>query len=133
MRITGAKKLNRQLGDLPVAIRKHVTDAIRKSTNEGVRVAQTLASVDTGQTRDALHAEFFDGGMTGVVVAVRSNAPRDEKDRAYSIEHGRKKGDHGTTAGSQHIWRTRQFLAKRNAARIKRAVNKAAKEAFNGG
>lgn len=132
MKVTGGKKLARQLGRLPVHIRKHVSDAVRKSTEEGAKIARTLAPVATGETKSVIHTEYKDQGMTGTVVAIDTSAPRSEKDRAYSIEHGRKKGNSGTTEGSHHIWRTRQYLAKRIRARMKRAINKAAKEAFSG-
>ncbi len=128
MKITGHKKLMRQLGDLPNTTRVHVVKAITKSTEEGARVARTLAPQETGETRDRITTEYRDRGMTGEVVVIASSAPRDEKDKAYSIEHGRKKGDRGTTAGYLFVHRTRQYLGKKNAARIKRAIRKAVKE-----
>lgn len=132
MKVTGGKKLSRQLGRLPVHIRKHVSDAVKKSTEEGAKIARTLAPEDSGQTKSDIRTEYKDQGMTGIVVAIETSAPKAKKDRAYSIEHGRKKGASGTTEGSHHIWRTRQYMAKRVTARMKRAVNKAAKEAFSG-
>ncbi|MDO6799364.1 hypothetical protein [Shimia thalassica] len=133
MKHVDGRKLRRQLKSLKGTTRKHVTDAIEKSTHEGVRVARVLAPEKSGETKKDIHAEFKDQGMTGTVVAIESSAPRAEKDRAYSIEHGRKSGGQGTTEGSHHIWRTRQYLQKKLKSRIRRALNKAAKEVASRG
>lgn len=133
MKVTGSKKLIRQLGDLPEATRGQLVKAIAKSTEEGARVARVLAPDTTGETRDGITTEYRDGGLTGEVVVVASDAPRAEKDRAYSIEHGRKKGSRGTTEGYHHVRRTRQYLGKKWQGRIKRAVNKAVKEVSRSG
>lgn len=131
MRIEGGKKLRHQLKSLKGKARDHVVRAIARNTKEGVRVAKVLAPERTGQTKRDITARFYDGGMTGVVQAIDPDADRPAKDRAYSIEHGRKKGEHGTTAGAHHMHRTRQFLAKKHKRSIKSAVNRAAKEAAN--
>ncbi|QBR35406.1 hypothetical protein ETW23_03880 [Leisingera sp. NJS201] len=130
---TDAAKLIKKLKQLPGAQRKHITSAIQKSTEEGARVARVLAPEVTGETRDGITTEYRDDGMTGEVVVIASDAPREEKDRAYSIEHGRKKGGRGTTEGFHHVHRTRQFLGKKHRNRIKRAVKKAAKEVAGNG
>lgn len=128
MRIEGADRLARKLGQLPAATRANVAKAVAKSTEEGARVARTLAPDTTGRTRAGITAEIRDGGMTGEVVVIASDASRAEKDRAYSIEHGRKRGNRGTTAGYHFVRRTRSYLGKKWRGRIKRAINKAVKE-----
>lgn len=128
MKVTGHKKLARQLGSLPAATRANVAKAIAKSTEEGARVARTLAPSTTNETRDAITTEYSNHGLTGVVVVVASDTSREEKDKRYSIEHGRKKGDRGTTEGYHFVHRTRQYLGKKNRARIKRAIRKAVRE-----
>ncbi|MDE4059769.1 hypothetical protein [Phaeobacter gallaeciensis] len=128
MKVVGGKKLARQLGALPEVTRGHVVKAISRSTEEGARVARTLAPDATGETREGITTEYRDGGMTGEVVVVSSDAPRSEKDKRYSIEHGRKRGSRGTTQGYHFVHRTKQYLGKKNRARIKRAINKAVKE-----
>lgn len=133
MKMTGGPRLRRQLSQLKTSERKHVTKAIRTSTEEGVRVAKVLAPERSGQTKREIVADYKDEGMTGIVVAIDSSAPRAEKDRAYSIEHGRKKGNRGRTEGAHYIHRTRQYLGKKLKNRVKRAINKAAKEAARRG
>ncbi|NIZ63289.1 hypothetical protein DL239_20180 [Sedimentitalea sp. CY04] len=127
-----SKKLIRQMRKLPDAQRGHLIKAIAKSTEEGASVTRVLAPDVTGETRDNITTQYRSGGMVGEVVVIDSGAPSDEKDRAYSIEHGRKEGDHGTTEGNHHVHRTRQYLGKRFKGRIRRAINKAAKEVARG-
>jgi len=133
MRVEGGKKLRRQLSSLKGDARKHIVKAIAAGTNEGVRVARVLAPEKTGRTKQEIHAEFRDDGMTGIVEVIDPGADRADKDRAYSIEHGRKAGDHGTTPGSHHVHRTREYLAKKNKNRVKRAMRMAIKEAAGRG
>lgn len=132
MRVTGAKKLTRQLSSLPAVQRRHVAAAVRKSVEEGVRVARSLAPDVTGETRAEIKAEFSADGMSGVIVVIDTDAGAEEKAAAYSKEHGRKRGERGSTAGFHYVYRTRQYLAKRWKSRLKRAVKKAAKEVSNG-
>ena len=133
MKVDGHKRLIRKLGALPDAQRKHVVKAIAQSAEEGARVARTLAPNATGRTRDEITTEYSDGGMVGQVVVIPSDAPQAEKDRAYSVEHGRKKGQRGTTAGYHFVFRTRQYLGKKFRARIRRAISKAAREVSRSG
>lgn len=132
MRLQGAGRLRRKLSDLKGTERAHVTKAVRRNTEAGVRTAKVLAPNTTGRTRSEIKARYREGGLVGIVEAIDPGAPRKEKDRAYSIEHGRKRGLHGTTAGYHHMHRTRQFLGKRWKSSLKRAMNKAIKEAARG-
>lgn len=127
-----AKKLIRQMAKLPSAQRAHIIKAVGKSAEEGASVARTLAPDTTGETRDDITTIYREGGMVAEVVVIDSDAPQDDKNRAYSIEHGRKKGAYGTTEGYHHVHRTRQYLSKRFKGRIRRAINKAAKEVARG-
>lgn len=120
-----SKKLLSQMRRLPDEQRAQLRKVIAKNTHEAAQVTRTLAPDVSGETRDNITVEFRDGGMTGEVVVIASDAPRAEKDRAYSIEHGRKAGDHGTTEGYHHVHQARQFTAKKFSGRVRRALNKA--------
>lgn len=130
MRVDGVKRVQRKLKDLPKAERKYVSKAVKRSTDEGERVSTSLAPDVTHETKGNIYSEIRDEGMTGIVFAIRNDAPQEDKDRAYSIEHGRKKGIRGTTFGYHHMHRTRQYLGKKHRDRLKRAIRKAVKEAF---
>lgn len=127
MRITGHRRLARQLGDLPEATRRHVTAAIERGVNEGVRVAKTLAPEDTGELKGWIHGKFDDDGMTGSVEAAPPE--REAQIKARAVEFGRK----GSGKGARpYMMPTQSYLAKKNVNRMKRAIRKAAKETFNG-
>ena len=135
MRLEGDKKLIRQLSQLPEASRKHVAAAMRRNVGEGEKIANILAPDATFETRGNIHSEIRDDGMTGEILAIRSDAPQKDKDRAYSVEHGRKRGgtpNRGTTEGYKFMWTTRQYLGKKFKGRMVRAIRKAAKEVTNG-
>lgn len=132
MKVLGAKKLGRQLQELPEAQKDHIGRAIRLNVAEGARIAKTLAPVRDGDTRDNITTEFSADGLEGTVLVIESDAPRAEKDKAYSVEHGRKSGDRGTTEGAHYMWNTRKYLAKKFKGRISRALKRAAKEVANG-
>lgn len=133
MRIEGGLKLRRQMRALKGTARKHITKAVHTGTEEGVRIAKVLAPDTTGKTKSEIVSSYKDEGMTGIVVAIESDASGAEKNRAYSIEHGRKVGNKGKTEGSHHIHRTRTYLAKKNKSRMRRALNKAIREAAGRG
>jgi hypothetical protein len=141
-----ATGLTRQLKRLPAAVQENVKQAVYKSTEEAARVAKVLAPNTSGETKAGIRTEYKSDGMMGTVVVIDSNAPRAEKDRAYSIEHGRKKAAkigkvkgqrkevwRGTTEGYRFVGRARQYMGKRWSRRIRRAVRKAAKEVTGGG
>ncbi len=132
MKLTGDKKLMRQLKALPENARSHLTTAMRRNIEEGEKIANVLAPDVTHETRGNIYSELKDDGLTGIVYAIPSDAPQEDKDRAYSIEHGRKAGNRGTTEGHKYMWQTRQYLQKKFRGRMRRAVKKAVKEVTNG-
>lgn len=128
-----ARRLIRALSDLPEAQKKHVRKAVRKNTEEGARVVSRLAPNVTGRTRAEIGTKFHDDGMTGEIVVVDSDAPRKDKDRAYSIEHGRSGGPRGPMAGFHHVRSTKVYLGKRWKGRVARAIRRAVKEVSGNG
>ncbi len=125
MRVEGAKELNKQLGRFPKSIRAHIAKAIVKATEQTANVARTLVPVDTGELKGWIHTLYDDGGMTGSVEAAPKTKAAQAK--ARSVEFGRK-----PPAPTQYMRRARAFQAKKYKGQIKRAINKAARETFNG-
>jgi len=136
-----AKAVIKSFGDLPRQQRKHIGDAIRKSTLEGVRWARTLAPVDSGDLKRGIHAkfDFQPGSLRASVEAAPDDGPSQAK--ALSIEFGRRytrkrrapggrKGllNRGTTEPVPFMRRTQALLGKKHAGRINRAIRKALKE-----
>jgi hypothetical protein len=136
-----AKAVIKSFGDLPRQQRKHIGDAIRKSTLEGVRWARTLAPVDSGDLKRGIHAkfEFQPGSLRASVEAAPDDGPSQAK--ALSIEFGRRytrkrrvpgrRGllNRGITEPMSFMRRTQSLLGKKHAGRINRAIRKAVKEA----
>lgn len=133
MRVEGANKLVKQLKAVPEKSRVELKHTIWRNLELGARVANTLAPDVTGETRGNIHYELGRDGLSGQVIGIRSDAPQQDKDRAYSVEYGRKKGKRGTTSGYRFMWQTRVYLAKRFKNSVRRAVKKALRGAKNGG
>jgi hypothetical protein len=101
-----AKGLQNAFKKLPRKQRKYIGDAIRKSVNEGVRLARVMAPVDTGELKRGIHAKFdieenaFVGSVEAAparrepqVKATRA-AKSDSNRRMYSNKPGRQMKSH---------------------------------------
>lgn len=130
MKITGDKKLRAQLSKLPVKSQHRIAQAVRRSTEEGARVARALAPVREGYTKGDIFTIYDPDGMRGSVEA--AGPTKDEQIRAGAIEFGRKKGERGTTAPQPYIRPAQEFVGRKFGRSIKRAVNRALKDATSG-
>ena len=135
------EKLSASLKKYPRRQAKLIGDAVRTSTLEGVAKARAFApSGKTGGLRRGIHAKFEirKNSFVGSVEA----APATAKDqiKALSIEFGRQytrrsrqprrtgKKFTGTTEPRSFIRVTWLLLGRKHMRKIKRAINKAAKE-----
>jgi hypothetical protein len=132
MKLLGAKKLARQLSDLPDTVRGNIGSTIEKQVKRGVRVARTLVPVDTGQLKGWItgRVEKTDNGVYGIIDAAPDTKKAQQKARA--VEFGRTKGNRGTTDANPYLRTTQSYLAKSYRSAVRRAINKAAKEAVRG-
>ena len=121
--------------NLPREQRKHIGDAIKKSTAEGLRWMRTLAPSDSGELKAGMHI-LYEENNDGIIASVE--AAKDDKEsqiKANTLEGGRKYRDgvnspfRGTSEGYYFLNRTRSLLGKKQAGRLNRAVKKAVKEA----
>lgn len=143
-----SKGLQNAFKKLPRKKRKNLGDVIRKSVFEGVSLARVMAPVgkgprdpDVGRFKDGIHAKF-DLTKHAFVGSVEAAAPtRDAQANALSIEFGRQckggkrrqppSGDArntGTTDPVPVIRRTQSIIGPKHVSRVRRAMNKAAKE-----
>jgi len=142
MKVESAK-LIKSFKQLPRKQRKYLADMVRKSTNEGVRIARAMAPRDTGELARGIHASFEmkQNAFVGSVEAAPSE--RDAQVKAMSVEFGRtyssgKKRqpssrnfrNTGKTEGVPFIQRTQEIVGKKHKARVRRAMNKSAKEVW---
>ena len=135
-----SKGVSRAFKKLPRKQRAYIFKAIRKSVNEGVRLAKTLAPKDTGDLAQGIHAkyEIEANALVGSVEAASSDAKSQIK--ALAVEFGRQytrrrrqpdrtgKKYTGKTTPNPFIRRTQSIIGPKHTGRIKRAMNKAAKE-----
>ena len=131
MKLVGADKLMRQMSAIPQEVRDKVSAAIKKGTEETANIARTLAPSRTGETKSMIFTKYAEDGMSASVEAAPNTKAEQTKTRA--IEFGRRKGNKGTTEPHPYIRRAQAHTAKKFKASIKRALNKALKDATNGG
>lgn len=130
MKITGDKKLRAQLAALPVKSQHRIAQAIRRSTEEGARVARALAPIREGYTKGDIFTQYEPDGMRASVEA--AGPTKDEQIRAGAIEFGRRNGIRGQTAPQPYIRPAQEFLGKKFGRTIRNAVNRALKDATSG-
>lgn len=144
MRLLGAKALAKQLSDLPDTVRENIGMTIEKQVKRGVRVARTLVPVDTGELKGWItgRVEKTANGIYGIIDAAPDT--KEAQIKARAVEFGRAKGRIGTgtrlktaaqtgaTTGQPYIRTTQAYLSKSYRSAVKRAINKAAKEAVRG-
>ena len=135
-----SKGVARAFKQLPSKQRAYIFKAVRKSVNEGVRLAKTMAPKDTGDLAQGIHAKFNieSNALVGSVEAAPSDA--ESQIKALSVEFGRqytrkrrqpartRNKFTGKTSPNPFMRRTQSIIGPKHKARIKRAINKAAKE-----
>lgn len=124
----------------PKRQRKLIGDAVRKTTLEGVAKARVFAPSDTGALRRDIHPKFEIRPFSFVGSVEAASPSAEDQIKAGSIEFGRSysrasrwpsrtgKRFTGYTQPRPFIRQTWLLLGKKNMARIRRAINKAAKE-----
>jgi hypothetical protein len=135
-----SKGVARAFKELPRKQRAYIFKAIRKSVTEGVRLAKTMAPKDTGELAQGIHAKY-QLESNALIGSVEAAAPDAESQiKALSVEFGRqyKRGRRqpartgnkytGKTSPNPFIQRTQSIMGPKHKARVKRAINKAAKE-----
>ena len=131
MRVEGARRLRRQLQQLPVEVEAEITKTIRRNTEAGARLARQLVPVDSGQLKGWIFTKYDNGGLTGSIEAAPDTAEAQKKARA--VEFGRQKGNRGTTSPAPYMRIMQAHLGKRFRNTIRNAIKRAAKKAVSGG
>lgn len=128
MKITGQKKLMRELKELPIDARTNIRKVIKRNAEAGARMARTLVPVDSGELKGWIHTDYSQDGMGASIEA----APKDKESqiKAKAVEFGRTKGTKGTTNPAPYMRIMQSHLGKRFRNSIKGAIKKAAREAF---
>jgi len=128
LKITGQKKLMREMIELPKDARTNIRKVIKRNAEAGARMARTLVPVDSGELKGWIHTKYSQDGMGASIEA--APFPKESQIKAKAVEFGRTKGDRGTTNPSPYMRIMQSHLGKRFKNSIKNAIKKAAKEAF---
>lgn len=131
MRVEGARKLQRQLKELPEDVRDEVAKVIRRNTEAGARMARQLVPVASGQLKGWIHTKYdTQDGFRGSVEAAPPT--KEAQIKARAVEFGRKEGNRGVTNPSPYMRIMQSHLGKRFKNNIRNAIRKAARKATNG-
>ena len=128
MRVTGHKKLMRQMKDLPKEAHKSLEKSVARTVNTGVRKAKAIVPVASGDLKSGINGnvEVNDGEIFGFINFYDGNA--DEGMAANAINYGW--GD--MKFGYQFRREVKSMLADRHKRTVQRNLNKAIKDAMNG-
>ncbi len=140
-RITGNKKLMKQISDLPEAATASLQKSMINSAKYGARKARSIVPVDTGDLRDGIEWNFHKGKQ-GIFAFV--NFVDGTKERALkvgAVNYGRQTGRVGTgtrlrgtvastgqTSGYHFIETVKLLIGKRHTRSVKRNLDKALKQ-----
>jgi len=129
-RNNGLRDLQKRLSAIPKAARRAASDALDKSAAELVSVQKRFAPVDDGTLRDSIHAEAT-GELTRTVRAGGEATTRRTGKYEYDYSLGVEFGNLNHPAQS-FFWPAYRLLRSRIRRRIRRAIGKGIKEAYNG-
>jgi len=93
LKISGQKKLMRELKELPIDARANIRKVIKRNAEAGARMARTLVPVDSGQLKGWIHTDYSQDGMGASIEAAPKD--KDSQIKAKAVEFGRIKGDKG--------------------------------------
>ena len=129
MKVTGHKKLMRQLGDLPKETHKALEKSISRTVNLGVRKAKAIVPVDSGELKEGINGQIKekDGQIFGFVNF--NDGTKEDAIKVGAVNYGRKDG---STSGYQFIETVKLMIGDRHRRAVTRNINKAIKDAMNG-
>ncbi len=130
MRVTGAKKLQKQFRKMPKTVEARLQKSVKRNTEATARLAKALVPVDSGELKGWIFTQYDENGLVGSVEA--APATKEAQQKARAVEFGRTKGNRGTTNPSPYIRIAQQHTGKKFHRSVKAAIRKGLKEATNG-
>lgn len=130
MKLLGAKKLSKQLQDIPKAVSENLAKSIRLNTEQAATMARRLVPVKSGELKNWIHTKYEADGLTGSVEAAPPT--KDAQIKAKAVEFGREKGNRGQTAAQPYIRLAQSTQRPKFERSIKSAVRRGMKEATRG-
>ena len=131
MRVTGARRLQRQLKQLPQEVQEEVQKVIRRNTEAGARMARQLVPVASGQLKTWIHTKYdTQDGFRGSIEAAPPT--KEAQIKARAVEFGRTKGNRGETQAAPYMRIMQSHLGKKFRNNIRNAIRRAVRKATNG-
>jgi len=130
MRVTGAKKLQKQFRKMPKTVEARLQKSVKRNTEATARLAKALVPVYSGELKGWIFTQYDENGLVGSVEA--APATKEAQQKARAVEFGRTKGNRGTTNPSPYIRIAQQHTGKKFHRSVKAAIRKGLKEATNG-
>ena len=128
MKVTGHKKLMKQMKDLPKEAHKALEKSIQKSVNYGVRKARSIVPVESGDLKKGINGNVItkSGEIFGFINFY--DGEFSEGLAASSINYG-----YGNmTFGYEFRKEVKSMVGVRHNRTVARNLNKAIKDAMNG-
>jgi len=145
MKVTGHKKLMRQMKDLPKETHASLKKSIANTARFGERKAKAIVPVDTGKLKADINSQVYEkeGQIFGFVNfhddtqagAIKTGAVNYGRKGSRTSSQSRVKGSiskTGQTSGYQFIETVKMLISDRHTRTVQRNLNKAIKDAMNG-
>jgi len=130
MRIDGARRLARQLENMPKAVKSNLKKAIRLNTEQAAKMARRMVPIKSGELKGWIYTQYEADGMIGSVEAAPPTKAAQIK--AKAVEFGREKGERGKTAAQPYIRLAQKLQAPKFQRSVRSAVRRGMKEAAGG-
>jgi hypothetical protein len=131
VRLTGARRLQRQLKQLPQEVQEEVQKVIRRNTEAGARMARQLVPVASGQLKAWIHTKYdTQDGFRGSIEAAPPT--KEAQIKARAVEFGRTKGNRGKTQAAPYMRIMQSHLGKKFRNNVRNAIRRAARKVTNG-
>ena len=140
-KITGQKKLMRQLKDLPDASHEALKKSMISTAKTGARKARAIVPVDTGELKQGINWNYHESGKGLFAFVNFHDGTKEDAIKVGAINYGRKTGRVGTgsrlkgtvaqtgvTGGYHFIETVKMLIAARHMRAVRRNLNKAFKE-----
>lgn len=128
MRITGHKKLMKQMKNLPKEAHKALEKSVERTVNAGVRKARSIVPVLEGDLKDGINGnvEVREGEIFGFINFYEGDFEDGLAANAINYGWGNMK------YGYQFRREVKAMIADRHKRTVQRNINKAIKDAMNG-
>jgi len=124
-KITGQKKLMRQLKDLPDASHEALKKSMIATAKTGARKAKAIVPVDTGELKQSINWKYHESGKGLFAFVNFQDGTKENAIKVGVVNYGRRDG---TFSGYRFIETVKMLIAARHMRAVRRNLNKAFRE-----